>query len=100
MDPGRQHQIVVSPGDVQWIELERPQPGHDRPNGIGRRGECAGRRQEVATHEKASCGRAVDRVDGHGRMVRAGGIVTCAQPSGRSHGRARKGFGGRLVTHT
>ena len=62
---------MVAPGDLERVELERPEPVHhpqDRRR-LGR--ERPGRRQEVALDEEAARGRAVDVVPGgHRAMVR------------------------------
>ncbi len=70
-DAGGQDQVVIAPGDLERVELERPEPVHhpqDRRR-LGR--ERSGRRQEVALDQEAARGRAVDVVPGgHRAMVR------------------------------
>ena len=70
IDAGGQHQVVVAAGDVQRIELQRPEALDDRPHRIGLWREAAWRRQEVARDEESARGRTVDGAGiGHPPMV-------------------------------
>jgi hypothetical protein len=62
---------VVPAGDVEGIELERPEPVDDDPDGLRRRRQRARRGKQVATHEEPARRRAVDaKWIGHREMVR------------------------------
>ena len=80
-DPGGEHEIVVAPGHVERVELERAQllDHHLHGRRCGRQG--ARWREEVAADEEPARGRAVDR-DGrmgwHPPMVPKRAVGRCA----------------------
>ena len=54
VDPGEQHEVVVATGDVERVELERPEPVHDRHDAGRLGGQRPRRRQQVVEHEEAA----------------------------------------------
>jgi hypothetical protein len=79
-DSGEEHEVVIPPGDLERVELERADPlddGHHARR-FGRQG--AGRREEVADREEAPGDLGRDRQGwGHVGMI---GDQTCQVPSG------------------
>ena len=81
-DPGAEDQVVVAPGDVERVELERPEPVDDREHArrIGRQGPR--RCEQVAEDEEPARGRAVeDEWSGH-PVDGTGSHATVARSSG------------------
>jgi hypothetical protein len=82
IDASRQHEVVIAPGHLERVELERPQPiddAHDR----GRfRRQPARRRKEVAGRHEPARGLTIEleswghRLDGMGAGVDADGPGT------------------------
>ena len=72
-DPRRQDEVVVAPGDLERVELDRTEPledGLDRRR-LGR--QRPRRRQQMAAHEEPARGRAVDRLGGRGHSADGSG---------------------------
>ena len=63
VDPRGQDEVVVAPGDVERVELQRAEPLDDAPDRVRPGRERPRRREQVAADEKAACR---DAIDGEG----------------------------------